>query len=362
MKSAGVQMIILLFLCVSIALVIDKNKEKEEIAAEPTKTYLELENVEEMDFKNKAVLFMDEDYDAEAVEKKLHRISKDYNIEISKVFYGDKVEQFSENQEELIAKYYPPIAEIVNQLLTKEVNGQMTFNEDLSEKVNSILTSFLDGEDIEPAIQEVAKETGMNEEDIRLYFTNRAELSRVVIEKPIIEEDGPTLVMFNSEKEYGRVSLLETENTVLEWLLVNKGLLNLNRDNSAEKALEGVAKEGDVVISFGSNTCVFCGNTSQLVKEIAEEKEISYFYIDASTFVNEVNLPEITSKHLTAEVEKTPTVVYLRDGKELNRFVGQQDYYIIEKFLRDNQTTDVPNPTEDSKSTDVNVQPTNVKE
>lgn len=319
-------------------------KERErEAAAEEQKLALvkppelPLAEFNEEELKNKAVLFVQKEKNIEETEQLLVELADTYNLPIEKVYFGEKVETFVEEQEQKINTHYPIVAELGTKLLSKEEDGQTSFNEKANQIILTAMSKLESGDTADSEIKAVAKQTKLTEKEVLSYLENRMKLSEVKIERPIYKEEGAVLVFFNENQEYGRVNALEQETASLQWLLISKGLLNLSQTEKGKEALEALKNEDEVIVSFGSNTCPFCVNTTPVIEEMANEQDVAFIAIDLDAPVHTAAMQRLTDNHLTAPVENTPTVVFFKEGKEISRFVGQQDYFTMEKFISDNR-------------------------
>lgn len=98
--------------------------------------------------------------------------------------------------------------------------------------------------------------------------------------------------------------------------------------NSGE--FKELVKEGAVLADFFSTTCGPCKMLGFVLKDV--EKEIGDGFP-----ILKVDFDQ--NKELTAEYGVTgyPTLVLLKDGKEVSRLQGLQQKPVIVKMIRDNQ-------------------------
>lgn len=302
---------------------------------ESTSSFLTAKSFDESLLKNRAVLFVKEGETLPHAEKILSDLARKHAINVTKVEYDEKFERFVENQEKIVTENYPEI-QAFNDKLTKssadKSEDQILKEDDL---FSQALISLEAGKDIDTDIDKLSTETGLSKEEIEDYLEARSEMSKMKLLKPLSEEDGPVLVLFGSEKEYDRISALEQDDNSLIWLLTTKGFLNLSKKESLRELYDLSDKEETLVVTFGTSTCVYCGNTAPLVEKVAKELEVPYRYIDINTEVNKEDFTRFYDEDILMEVvENTPTVVVLKDGKEVDRFVGEYPYSEIEKFIQ----------------------------
>ena len=83
------------------------------------------------------------------------------------------------------------------------------------------------------------------------------------------------------------------------------------------------------LIDFYSDSCVPCKRMSPVLAELEE----SYA---GKLYVGKVNIayePELVEKY---EVSSAPTLVFFKDGKEIQRLTGVQKKADLEKFISEN--------------------------
>lgn len=86
----------------------------------------------------------------------------------------------------------------------------------------------------------------------------------------------------------------------------------------------GIDDKEDHVIYFYTSTCTFCKKTTPLVVPMAEE-----LGLDLKLF----NLLEFEEGWDEYKIDKTPTIVYFKDGKEVNRTEGLKSESEFKDFL-----------------------------
>lgn len=315
------------------------SNQSEEEVAEVKNEIIPTEEFNAEKLKNNAVLFTKDGVNMEETENLLKDLGGKYNVPVVKMKFDENAEKFIAEQEKIVTDYYPVVADIGSKLLTPQGNGNApTFNEELNNKVLIALSKIENKEDAKADITELAKQSSLPEADIQKYLEYRLALSKVVIERPIEKEEAPLLVLFDNNKEFARINALEQDKESLTWLLISKGFGNLNQDNQIEKVIEAVDKKEEFIVAFGTSNCPYCANTSPLVEKEAKNSNIPYYYVDINTIVNIQSSSKLISKNvIQSDIESTPTVIYFKDGKEINRFIGQQDIFGIEKFILDTQ-------------------------
>lgn len=300
-------------------------------------TILPVEDFKPDTLKNKAVLFVKKEENIDKTEQTLKELADTYELPIVKVYYSEEVTKFNKSQEQLVATHYPIVADIGSKLLKPENNEIPYYNEELNQNILMALSKLENKEDATKEINLLVEKSKLPKEDIQSYLDNRLKLSEIQIERPINEEEGTMLVLFDDKKEFGRVNALQQEEASLQWLLIQSGLLNLSQEKAAKAALEQLETKGEMIVSIGTSTCPFCRNTIPIVENLAKKEDVPFVYVDIDAFANKPEFNQLAQNHLSGPVENTPTVIYFKDGKEISRFVGQQDFFTIDKFIRDNR-------------------------
>lgn len=99
--------------------------------------------------------------------------------------------------------------------------------------------------------------------------------------------------------------------------------LKFTKENFEELVLNA---DKPVLVDFWATWCMPCRMLSPTIEEIAEEA-------DGRAYVGKVNVDEEPQLALQYGVRSIPTLIFFRDGKEVNRMVGVQDKEDIETQL-----------------------------
>ena len=89
---------------------------------------------------------------------------------------------------------------------------------------------------------------------------------------------------------------------------------------------EVINSKEPVMIDFFANWCGPCKMMSPVIDEIAEELQ--------NIKVGKINVDENQELAMKYNVMSTPTIVIIKDGKEIKRFVGVQDKENLIKDLK----------------------------
>ncbi len=101
----------------------------------------------------------------------------------------------------------------------------------------------------------------------------------------------------------------------------------LNREDFDNKILQPGKL---VLIDFYSDSCVPCKRMSPLLAELEEH------YAD-SLYVGKVNVAYETELVERYEVGTAPTLIFFKDGKQLERLTGMQKKANLEKIIEENR-------------------------
>ena len=99
--------------------------------------------------------------------------------------------------------------------------------------------------------------------------------------------------------------------------------LKFTKDNFEQLVLQA---DKPVLVDFWATWCMPCRMLAPTIEEIAEEA-------DGRAYVGKVNVDEEPQLALQYGVRSIPTLIFFRDGKEVNRMVGVQDKEDIETEL-----------------------------
>ena len=89
---------------------------------------------------------------------------------------------------------------------------------------------------------------------------------------------------------------------------------------------EVINSKEPVMIDFFANWCGPCKMMSPVIDEIAEELQ--------NIKVGKINVDENQELTMKYDVMSIPTIVIIKDGKEIKRFVGVQDKENLIKDLK----------------------------
>ena len=95
--------------------------------------------------------------------------------------------------------------------------------------------------------------------------------------------------------------------------------------NVSEQDFEKATSEGLVVVDFYATWCGPCKMLTPLLHELSGEREDAVFI--------EVDVDEAQNTARKFEVTSVPTVVFLKDGTEVSRFVGVRQKNEISSML-----------------------------
>ena len=85
------------------------------------------------------------------------------------------------------------------------------------------------------------------------------------------------------------------------------------------------------VIYYASSICSHCMELTPILKEIANEYDMDYYYVDSQD-LNKKQIAEVTE--LLGIEDRTPTTVVVENGKVVDKFIGSTDGSTYVEFLK----------------------------
>ena len=95
-----------------------------------------------------------------------------------------------------------------------------------------------------------------------------------------------------------------------------------------EANFEHQTKRGVTLVDFWATWCMPCKMMVPALNEVAEE-------LDGKVKVAKVDVDQNQSLSAKFKVRSIPTLIIMKDGKEINRFVGVKDKSFLLKQLKD---------------------------
>ncbi len=103
-------------------------------------------------------------------------------------------------------------------------------------------------------------------------------------------------------------------------------------DEISYKELEAMIKEKqDFILFIGAETCSACKSYKVTVNELVKNNGVDIKYIDNDKLTEEEYADLMSNFYTTA----TPTTVFVKDGKETDRIIGNKKYSSLEKTLKE---------------------------
>ncbi len=99
--------------------------------------------------------------------------------------------------------------------------------------------------------------------------------------------------------------------------------------NLTDKNFEHQTKNRLILVDFWAGWCAPCRMMAPVLNEIASE-------INGNAFVGKVNVEEFQSLAQKFKIRGIPTMVLLKNGKEVNRYVGLKSKDTLLKALKNN--------------------------
>ena len=98
-------------------------------------------------------------------------------------------------------------------------------------------------------------------------------------------------------------------------------------ENLTSETFDSVAGEGCALVDFWAAWCMPCRMVAPTIEELAEE-------FDEKVTVGKVNVDNDGALAARFGIMSIPTVILLRDGKEVKRFIGVQSKDVYADALR----------------------------
>ena len=95
-------------------------------------------------------------------------------------------------------------------------------------------------------------------------------------------------------------------------------VIQLTQENFAEKTSQGL-----LLLDFWATWCGPCQMIGPMLDQVAEEENIT---------VGKINVDEQRALAMQYEIEAIPTLVVMKDGREVDRSVGMLDKTEIKTF------------------------------
>ena len=99
-------------------------------------------------------------------------------------------------------------------------------------------------------------------------------------------------------------------------------VISINQNNCKE---EVQAQQGIMLLDFWATWCGPCSMIAPIVDQVSEEENIK---------VGKINIDEERNLAYQFEIEAIPTIILMKDGKEINRQVGFMDKNELKAFLQ----------------------------
>ena len=127
----------------------------------------------------------------------------------------------------------------------------------------------------------------------------------------------------NSSKKDKAMELYGTEDLqqVTYDLLNDENYQNIILPDALEEKI--ASGEGTFAYMF-SPTCVHCKNFTPKLMPLADENDIQ---------IDQLNVYEFTNAWDTYSISATPTLIYFKDGQEVDRLVGDADEATTQQFF-----------------------------
>ncbi len=200
-------------------------------------------------------------------------------------------------------------------------------NEDLAKiKKESGLVYYGKSDDLE-SVKEVV-EAGK----VKLYFLDSSKESNKDLEEG-------TLYLYKDGKETfkqkGDLTGYKAQESMMDAGIIPRSYLTVN----LKEYKELMKADGYHFMFIGRETCSYCTQFKESIKEAMKDYDFMVYYIDTDTFSGEDEFNELvaTDKYMEEEEWGTPLNLLYKDGKRVNVLNGYVDATELVKFLKNNK-------------------------
>lgn len=101
-------------------------------------------------------------------------------------------------------------------------------------------------------------------------------------------------------------------------------------------------KKGTIMVTLGVDTCSHCQNFKKVMNEVAQEKQVEIYYLDANN-IDDDHAYAIPLKCADEANQKitdgfgTPLTLFLKDNKVVDCISGEVDAVSLKSKLRNNE-------------------------
>ena len=293
-----------------------------------------IKNFDETELKNKAVVILPKGGKIpKDMQDTLLEYSNQYNLDIAQVEYNSEVENYSKKQEKSV-NLLNDLKSYDSKIQTlKDGSKDSKSVDDVYKIIDQAIDEKIKGKDNSNEIKAILSKSTVSEKDLLDYISGRVKYTSSFLLSPISEKELPQVFIFK-DKENARINGFITDKKELDWFLIQKGLLNLNKTPEYKKVIENTDKGKTFVTLYVTNSCIYCKNIEEVFKQLCKSKNIEYVLVDINTIGNKPMFDTFLKNGLLKEdISGTPTVVYYKNGKYFSSFVGQKSKQEMENFL-----------------------------
>lgn len=307
----------------------DETVKENQVSKLPTLSEFSLDNIQ-----NKAILLVKKGEAVPHLEEVLLNISKEHNVTVEKVEFNEEVESFVEEQVNYIKDVNLDDMYAFEQFIYE--NYEDNFN-DIYWAIEDYVNSKFLGEEKEEDYKALVESIDTEEEKVKQYIDGRIAYMNLKIKDYIEEENLPILLLF-TDQEIGRIQGFSKDKLSLHWNLYNNNILDLSLNNPLETIANYAEEKKDFIVTYGMPTCPYCAETEPIVKELAEKENLDYVDVNLNAiYVSENFFDFMEDIEMKEDISQTPTVIFYKEGKEVERIVGYKTRTELVEFINRNK-------------------------
>ena len=106
--------------------------------------------------------------------------------------------------------------------------------------------------------------------------------------------------------------------------------IQVESDESFNEKVMPLCIDNSVLVDFYTEWCPPCQRMKPILQQVCKEVGLALALV-------QIDKDENVDTYEKFNIQKPPTVVMLKEGKEVKRFVGERDKTEIQKFINDNR-------------------------
>lgn len=214
-------------------------------------------------------------------------------------------------------------------LLASLAKGKSQVEFITSEEYNKIVNEggfvYYGSKDSEETLTTIAKES-----DIKINILDSSENKTNKLKENTFYEYKDGKAVYKNEEELNSYKFKES--------LANEGIYNSYITVTFDEYKEIIKKDGYNFMFIGSETCSYCTQFKESIKEALKDYNFAVYYLDIANFSeDEYNELVKTDKYMEENEWGTPLNLLYKDGKRVKELNGYVDKDELINFLKENK-------------------------